>query len=94
MVGENPGVTSLRRTALAALLACSLTWMTGGCKSLEYRDDDSIPETVGKTIVILPGVVGVALYEGFAADVRFRQERIEFNEETGLGETDYYREIY
>ena len=84
----------VRRIAALLVLAGLVAVSTSGCKSLEYRDDDSIPETVGKTIVIVPAVIGVALFEGFAADVRYRQDRIEFNEEAGLGETDYYREIY
>ena len=64
------------------------------CKSMEYRSDDSLPETVGKTIVVVPIVVGAFIFGGFAADVRHRSEQSLLNDELGHGETDYYRQIY
>jgi len=65
-----------------------------GCTSVRYRDDDTVPETVGKTLVVVPAVVGVFLFEGFASDIRYRNERIETTRDLGQGEHDRYHELY
>ncbi len=79
---------------LSALVMAFAVAFLPACTSLEYQSDDSLPATVGKTIVVVPIVVGAFIFGGFAADVRHRSQQSLLNDELGHGETDYYREIY
>ena len=79
----------MRRIPALALLV--LAPALAGCASLEHRHDDTLPETVGKTLVLLPVDVGVILYAGFAADVRHRDQRLDAYPGLSADERDVLR---